>query len=110
MRITEWRSAGPEIEEVDATMKRHVKRIVVLVIGWLLIALGVVGLFLPVLQGVLFILLGLWVLSTESETAHRWLENARKRHPAADARLKQWGRWWRKKLGRERGEETSGSD
>ena len=89
-------------ERNHATMKKHVKRIVVLVIGWTLIALGVVGLFLPVLQGVLFILLGLWVLSTESETAHRWLENARKRHPKADAKLKQWGRWWRRKLGRAR--------
>jgi uncharacterized membrane protein YbaN (DUF454 family) len=91
-------------------MKRHVKRIVVLVIGWLLIAFGVIGLFLPVLQGVLFILLGLWVLSTESETAHRWLEHARKRHPRADAKLKQWGRWWRRKLGRHDGEETTEPD
>ena len=91
-------------------MKRHVKRIVVLGIGWTLVAFGVVGLFLPVLQGVLFILLGLWVLSTESETAHRWLERARARHPKADAKLKQWGRWWRRKLGRDDGEETNGSD
>ena len=88
-------------------MKRHVKRIVVLVIGWLLIAFGVIGLFLPVLQGVLFILLGLLVLSTESETAHRWLDSARNRHPRADAKLKQWGRWWRRKLGKDRGEETT---
>jgi uncharacterized membrane protein YbaN (DUF454 family) len=91
-------------------MKRHVKRIAVLVIGWLLVAFGVVGLFLPVLQGVLFILLGLWVLSIESETAHRWLQRARARHPKADAKLKQWGRWWRRQLGRDRGEETSRPD
>ena len=111
MRITEWRSDGPEIEEQnEAVMKRHVKRIVVLVIGWLLVAFGVIGLFLPVLQGVLFILLGLWVLSTESKTAHRWLEGARKRHPRADAKLKQWGRWWRHKLGRDRREETTEPD
>ena len=102
---------GRGIEQPDtATVKKHVKRIVVLVIGWTLIALGVVGLFLPVLQGVLFILLGLWVLSTESETAHRWLENARKRHPKADAKLKQWGRWWRRQLGRDRREETNRPD
>jgi uncharacterized membrane protein YbaN (DUF454 family) len=88
-------------------MKKHVKRVVVLAIGWLLIAFGVIGLFLPVLQGVLFILLGLWVLSTESATAKRWLEQARQRHPKADAKLKQWGRWWRRKLGRERREDTT---
>jgi uncharacterized membrane protein YbaN (DUF454 family) len=91
-------------------MKKHVKRIVVLGIGWLLIAFGVIGLFLPVLQGVLFILLGLYVLSRESETAHRWLERGRSRFPKADAKLKQWGQWWRLKFGRPRGEETTGSD
>ena len=63
---------------------------VVLILGWALIALGVVGLFLPVLQGVLFILLGLYVLSRESKTARRWLEHLRSRHPAVDARLHKW--------------------
>lgn len=63
---------------------------VVLILGWALIALGVVGLFLPVLQGVLFILLGLYVLSRESKTARRWLEHLRSRHPAVDARLHRW--------------------
>ena len=91
-------------------MKQHVKRVVVLAIGWTLIAFGVVGLFLPVLQGVLFLLLGLWVLSTESQTAHRWLQQARQRHPKADARLKRWGRWWRAKLGRGQQEREPESD
>ena len=80
-------------------MQQHIKRIVVLAVGWTLVAFGVVGLFLPILQGVLFILLGLLVLSRESETAHRWLEQGRKRHPHLDERLKRWGTWWRKRLG-----------
>jgi uncharacterized membrane protein YbaN (DUF454 family) len=87
-------------------MERQIKRIVVLVIGWTLIALGVVGLFLPFLQGILFILLGLYVLSRESRTARRWLEHGRKRHPKVDAKLRQWGRWWRKRFGRSAGEEN----
>lgn len=91
-------------------MKRYVSRIVVLVIGWLLVAFGVVGLFLPVLQGVLFIMLGLLVLSRESETAHRWLQRGRKRYPKVDAQLKEWGAWWRKRFGRDQGEDIPKSD
>ena len=91
-------------------MERQIKRIVVLVIGWLLIAFGVVGLFLPILQGVLFIMLGLLVLSGESETAHRWLQRGRQRYPKVDAKLKEWGKWWRQRFGRPPAEETRDSD
>ena len=36
--------------------------------------LGVIGLFLPFLQGVLFLIMGLSLLSTESRRAKRWLD------------------------------------
>jgi uncharacterized membrane protein YbaN (DUF454 family) len=52
------------------------------VAGIFLILLGIVGLFLPVLQGVLFILAGLALLSSHSERARRlrdWLVAAGKR-------------------------------
>ena len=48
-------------------------RIFRLVAGWTLLAVGVVGLFLPVLQGFLLIISGLALLSTESPWAHRLL-------------------------------------
>ena len=83
-------------------MKRQIKRLVVLMIGWLLVAFGVVGLFLPILQGVLFILLGFLVLSRESETAHRWLQKGRKRYPHLDEKLTEWGKWWRLRFGPKR--------
>jgi uncharacterized membrane protein YbaN (DUF454 family) len=73
----------------------------------MLIAFGIVGLFLPVLQGVLFILLGLYVLSRESETAHHWLQRGRKRYPHVDAKLKQLGLWWRRRFGRQQQEDPS---
>ena len=89
------------------TMERQIKRVVVLVVGWMLIAFGIVGLFLPVLQGVLFILLGLYVLSRESETAHRWLQRGRKRYPHLDERLREGGLWWRRRFRRQKPEETT---
>jgi uncharacterized membrane protein YbaN (DUF454 family) len=91
-------------------MERQIKRIVVLVIGWLLIAFGVVGLFLPILQGVLFIMLGLLVLSRESETAHRWLKRGRQRYPHLDVKLKEWGKWWRRRFGRHPADDRPDAD
>ena len=56
-------------------------------LGWLLIGLGFMGLFLPLLQGVVLILLGLFVLSRESRFARRLLDDLRARHPGLDAKL-----------------------
>lgn len=58
-----------------------VKRIVVLVVGWMFILLGLAGLFLPVLQGVLFLFIGLIILSTEYVWAHHLLRRLRERFP-----------------------------
>ncbi len=62
-------------------MQRAVKKFAVLSLGWAFIALGVLGLFLPVLQGVLFLLIGLLILSTEYVWAHRLLQKLRERFP-----------------------------
>lgn len=58
-----------------------VKRIVVLALGWMFILLGLAGLFLPVLQGVLFLFIGLIILSTEYVWAHHLLGRLRERFP-----------------------------
>jgi uncharacterized membrane protein YbaN (DUF454 family) len=91
-------------------MEQQIRRVVTLVVGWTLIAIGVVGLFLPFLQGILLILLGLYLLSRESELARRWFERGRRRFPRVDARLKQWRRWWRQRLGRSAREEDIDPD
>ena len=59
---------------LGAEGKRIAWRVIRLAAGWLLIVVGVIGLFLPVLQGILFILSGLAVLSTESRWARILLE------------------------------------
>ncbi len=71
---------------------RQLKRAFVLALGWALIALGFAGLVLPVLQGVLLLLVGLYVLSRESEYAHRLLERLRAAHPHLDGALQTWKR------------------
>lgn len=67
-------------------MRTKVKRLVLLLLGWGFIAFGVAGLFLPILQGVLFVILGLVILSSEYVWAHKLLEKIRTRFPEFAAR------------------------
>lgn len=53
--------------------------------GFGLIVLGVIGLFLPVLQGIAFILLGLLLLSREYHWARRLLDWAKRKWSGARA-------------------------
>ena len=78
-------------------MHAHLKRAAVLVVGWGFIALGIVGLFLPILQGILFLLVGLVILSTEYVWAHHLLNKVRQRFPklggVADQATAKANRW-----------------
>ena len=51
-------------------------------------ALGVAGLFLPVLQGILFLMIGLVILSAEYHWARRLVAKARHKYPEADRKLR----------------------
>ena len=67
-------------------MQTKAKKIILVLFGWGFILLGVIGLFLPVLQGVLFLLIGLLILSSEYVWAHRLLLKIRNRFPAVARR------------------------
>ncbi|HLA04571.1 MAG TPA: PGPGW domain-containing protein [Syntrophales bacterium] len=51
------------------------------VFGWFFMLLGIIGLFLPVLQGVLFLFIGALILAPEVPFFHRIIEDLKKRHP-----------------------------
>ena len=55
-------------------MVRHIKRIAIQILGWLFVLLGIAGLVLPVLQGILFLMIGFYLLSREYHWAQRWME------------------------------------
>ena len=57
------------------------KRWLPMALGWFLITLGVVGLFLPFLQGLLFIALGVRLLSKENPRIRFWWKNIKERFP-----------------------------
>jgi uncharacterized membrane protein YbaN (DUF454 family) len=58
-----------------------VKRFGVLILGWFFVGLGIIGLFLPLLQGILFIMIGLAFLSSRSATIKRLLNGLERRYP-----------------------------
>ena len=80
-------------------MRAAAKRLAVLLVGWGFVLLGIAGLFLPVLQGILFLLIGLIILSSEYVWAHKLLQRLRQRFPSvarkadeAQARAATWVR------------------
>lgn len=64
----------------------RVRRIAMVITGWGFVAGGVAGLLLPVLQGILFLLIGLIILAKEYSWARRLILYLRARYP----RLNTW--------------------
>lgn len=50
--------------------------------GWFFILLGFVGLFLPILQGILFLIIGVIILAPEIPLFRKILDKLEKRYPA----------------------------
>jgi len=63
-------------------MQHRIKKLLSMISGWSFIALGIIGLFLPFLQGILFLVVGLIILSKHYAFAQRWLNNVHHRYPA----------------------------
>ena len=59
-------------------------RYLVIILGWLSVVLGVVGIFLPLLPTTPFILLAAWCFSRSSPTFHNWLISHPKLGPIVD--------------------------
>jgi Putative transmembrane protein (PGPGW) len=72
--VASTRPGEAEGTDLPNVRGRFFWRIIRLAAGWTLLLFGVIGLFLPVLQGLLFIASGLAVLSTESQWARRLLD------------------------------------
>ena len=71
-------------------MGAFTKKIFLLTLGWTLIFIGFIGLFLPFLQGILFIMIGLVILSKHSKTAQHFLVRLQERHPAPFKVMMEW--------------------
>ena len=77
-------------------------RAALLACGWVLVLLGVAGLFLPILQGALLLALGLALLSLGSEKVHLRLRSWMGRWPGLWKRLERLRRRLHLRLNRSR--------
>ncbi len=79
-------------------MARRAERIAILAIGRTFILFSIVGLVLPVLQGILFLLIRLALLSSELENARRILERLRTCYSGLSVKInlaeQRAMRWW----------------
>ena len=82
--------------EAGATL---MKTILLQTAGYTFLVLGVVGLVVPVLQGFLFLAIGMIILAKTAPWAERTLDRFRKRYPQAgaiidkaDDKVHEWGR------------------
>lgn len=57
------------------------QRLLYLVLGLLCLALGILGWLLPIVTGIPFYLLGLWLLGLSSGRARRWINRGERRLP-----------------------------
>jgi len=69
---------------------KGLKKIGMLIIGWVFIGLGILGLFLPLLQGILFLMIGLAILSSRSDVVKRFLKHLEERYPQHHNRIEIW--------------------
>lgn len=76
-----------------AWLTQTVKRKLYLVAGTFFVILGVLGLFLPILQGVLFLLVGLVLLSKGSSRVRAMKQRFKRRYPKWGAKLDEAERW-----------------
>lgn len=65
----------------DEKRRHPVWRTVRIVVGIALIPIGIVGLFIPVLQGVLLLVLAFALLASEIPFLGKWRDKLRQRYP-----------------------------
>lgn len=80
-------------------LPKKVKRLLVLLAGLAFVALGLVGLALPFLQGLLFLLIGVILLSLSSSYVRSWVEVHTRRYPKLHRLIVRTEEWILKWIG-----------
>jgi uncharacterized protein len=78
--------ADQPIEGAQPRMPGASMRRLMLGLGLVCTALGIVGLILPVMPGTLFLLIAAWAFSRSSERLHQWLYH----HPRFGRTIREW--------------------
>jgi uncharacterized membrane protein YbaN (DUF454 family) len=78
---------------------KRLKRALILVAGVLFVIAGVAGLALPFLQGLLFLLIGMILLSLSSRTIRAWVEEHTRRYSRLHRMIVRTEEWLLKWIG-----------
>lgn len=89
-------------------MRRRFRHYLILGLGWFFIFLGILGLFLPILQGILFLCIGAILLSRESPRMRWMIMRIGRRYPkvrrALESSRGKARDWWRRLSGGPKGD------
>jgi uncharacterized protein YqgC (DUF456 family) len=80
-------------------MKRRIKRLILFIIALIALLLGFVGIFLPFLQGILLLAVGLILLSILSPSVRVWMEKHTVKYPKLHSIAAKLDDWVRKVIG-----------
>ena len=80
-------------------MNTQLKRILLFAAAIIFILLGLLGLVLPFLQGILFLVIGLILLSIVSPTARTWIEHHTRKFPKIHSFVAKTEAWITKIIG-----------
>lgn len=78
-------------------LKAGIKTLII-TIGVLFVLFGILGLFLPFLQGILFLLIGFLILSRHSKRVEKWEGALRGRYPRLNRFMGRINAWEEKYL------------
>ena len=78
------------------TILQSKMKYLVLILGWILLLLGVIGLVLPLLPGIPLLIAGLVILSREYDWARRVLAKGQRWLPAVSEKIRRL--WWRVRM------------
>jgi uncharacterized membrane protein YbaN (DUF454 family) len=81
-----------------------------LALGIALIPLGIVGLFLPFLQGILFLAAALALLADEIPFLARFRDRIRERHPGPWLQAERFGNFWSRRWAKLTRKEATGDE
>lgn len=80
-------------------MKRKVKKIFVITIGSIFILFGLLGLFLPFLQGILFLIIGFFIMSFCFPRVRLFINEHTKKYPRISPIIEKVEKWMTKIIG-----------
>ncbi len=84
-----------------AKTQRPLQRVAVVALSWILMLVGMVGLFLPIVPGAFLIVAGALMLNPRCTWLSRALEKCRMRFPALERafrRFSTWGKCWQSRF------------